>query len=35
LLATHDVHFHWIRGHSGHPQNERCDKLAVAQLRSS
>jgi ribonuclease HI len=30
LLATHDVHFHWIRGHSGHPQNERCDKLAVA-----
>jgi ribonuclease HI len=29
LLKTHDVHFHWIRGHSGHPQNERCDKLAV------
>jgi ribonuclease HI len=34
LLAAHDVHFHWIRGHSGHPQNERCDKLAVARLRS-
>jgi ribonuclease HI len=34
LLKTHDVHFHWIRGHSGHPQNERCDKLAVARLRS-
>jgi ribonuclease HI len=22
--------FHWIRGHAGHPENERCDALAVA-----
>lgn len=21
--------FHWIKGHSGHPENERCDRLAV------
>lgn len=26
----HKVRFHWIRGHNGHPQNELCDRLAVA-----
>ena len=26
----HNVHFQWIRGHNGHPENERCDRLAVA-----
>jgi ribonuclease HI len=30
LLAQHDVHFTHVRGHSGHPENERCDQLAVA-----
>ena len=30
LLAAHQVRFTWIRGHSGHPENERCDELAVA-----
>ena len=30
LLGTHKVTFRWIRGHTGHPENERCDKLAVA-----
>lgn len=30
LIARHTVRFHWIRGHSDHPDNERCDKLAVA-----
>lgn len=25
----HTVHWHWIRGHSGHPENERADALAV------
>lgn len=30
LLAAHDVRFTWIRGHSGHAENERCDVLAVA-----
>ena len=24
------VRFHWIKGHAGHPENERCDALAVA-----
>jgi len=28
LLERHRVHFHWIPGHAGHPENERCDALA-------
>ena len=26
--AAHDVSFHWVRGHAGHPENERADELA-------
>lgn len=29
LLEKHNVTFHWVKGHNGHPYNERCDKLAV------
>jgi ribonuclease HI len=29
LLARHDVRFTMVRGHTGHPENERCDELAV------
>mgnify|MGYP005788890803 FL=1 len=25
----HEVSFHWVKGHDGHPQNERCDELAT------
>ena len=28
LLEANQVVFHWVRGHSGHPENERCDVLA-------
>jgi ribonuclease HI len=28
--AQREVTFHWIAGHAGHPENERCDELAVA-----
>ena len=28
LCETHDVRFHWVKGHNGHAENERCDKLA-------
>lgn len=31
LLATHQVKFTVVKGHSGHPENERCDELAVAE----
>ncbi|HHN78545.1 MAG TPA: ribonuclease HI [Phycisphaerales bacterium] len=30
LLAVHDVRFHWVKGHNEHPENEYCDRLAVA-----
>lgn len=30
LLDKHDVTFDWVKGHNGHPYNERCDKLAVS-----
>ena len=31
LLETHDVTFLWIKGHDGHPENERCDSVAVSE----
>lgn len=30
LLQRHQVRFEWVKGHNGHPENERCDQLAVA-----
>ena len=29
VYRKHQVQFHWIKGHSGHAENERCDQLAV------
>ncbi len=34
LLQKHKVSFVWVKGHSGHPENERCDKLAVDASKS-
>ncbi|WP_455203750.1 RNase H family protein, partial [Kaarinaea lacus] len=28
LVAQHDVQWHWVRGHTGHPGNEKADALA-------
>lgn len=28
-LGNHDVKFVWVKGHAGHPENERCDELAT------
>lgn len=30
LFHQHQPNLHWIKGHNNHPQNERCDALAVA-----
>ncbi|MBO4435197.1 MAG: ribonuclease HI [Bacteroidales bacterium] len=29
VYRKHRVAFHWLKGHAGHPENERCDKMAV------
>ena len=28
LVGLHDVEWHWVKGHAGHPENERADALA-------
>ena len=33
-MKEHDVKFSWIKGHAGHPYNERCDELAVLAYKS-
>ena len=33
LAHRHVVHWHWVRGHAGHPENERCDALANEAIR--
>lgn len=33
LTARHNVTLTWVKGHAGHPYNERCDKLAVEQTQ--
>ncbi len=33
LYDKHNVKVVWVKGHAGHPENERCDKLAVAQVK--
>ena len=30
VAAKHSITYFWVKGHSGHPENERCDELAVA-----
>ena len=29
ISSKHQLRFFWIKGHAGHPENERCDRLAV------
>lgn len=33
LLEIHNVKISWVKGHAGHPQNERCDELAVNAIK--
>ncbi len=32
LASRHRIHWHWVKGHSGHPENERADQLANAAI---
>ncbi len=32
LTKRHEVEWHWVRGHAGHAENERCDELARAAI---
>ena len=33
LIDKHDVKFTWVKGHAGHPENERCDEMAVSEYQ--
>ena len=35
IIKNHKINFIWVRGHSGHPENEECDKMAVAEIRNN
>ncbi len=34
LISKHKVEIEWVKGHAGHPENERCDRLAVEYYKS-
>ena len=35
LLERHEVELVWVKGHAGHPENERCDRLAVMETEKN
>lgn len=35
IHSKFNLSFHWVKGHAGHPENERCDVLAVAAAENS
>ncbi|MFG2037849.1 ribonuclease HI [Dactylosporangium sp. NPDC048998] len=35
LVARHQVEWHWVKGHNGHPENERADRLAARGLQEA
>ena len=34
-LASHEIEWHWVKGHAGHPENERADELARLGLQQT
>ncbi len=34
-MKPHDIDFIWVKGHAGHPYNERCDRLAVEAAKAA
>jgi ribonuclease HI len=35
ISAEHQISWHWVRGHAGHPENERVDRLATRAIKST
>ena len=35
IKEKHNIKFHWVQGHNNHPQNERCDKIAVEAAKNN
>ncbi|MEL6878615.1 MAG: RNase H family protein, partial [Pseudomonadota bacterium] len=35
ISAKHKVEWHWVKGHNGHPENERVDQLASAEAEKA
>ncbi|MBO6127121.1 MAG: ribonuclease HI [Clostridia bacterium] len=35
LMKNHKINFIWVRGHSGHSENEECDKMAVNEIKNN
>lgn len=35
IASKHDVSFHWVKGHSGHPDNDRADMLATNAIKNA
>ncbi len=33
LIDSHEIELVWLKGHAGHPENERCDKMAVEESK--
>ncbi len=33
LITKHSIQINWVKGHAGHPENERCDTLATNEIR--
>ena len=35
LVETHQLHYHWVKGHAENPKNNRCDQMAVAAAKNA
>ena len=35
MIDKHEYSIEWVKGHAGHPENERCDELAVSAINQS
>jgi len=35
LVTKHKIEWHWVKGHNGHPENEKVDSLAVAEIEKN